>query len=249
MGFSGHCLGKQRLTGSRRAYQQGTFGQLGTNGRIFPRIVKEINHLLERFLGLILACHIPEGDSGLFLHIGFGLALADAAHHTAAFVHPAEHKAEQGNHQNNRYQNTQQAVYQLSCYVGLLLVKTFNTCFFKTFGKFTQILHQCNRLGLRCHASTMLQGNCQSIGFQNYTLYFPFVQHCDKFTVINFAGIFFAYICHHIHTEQHDYDTNKEHQKGLLILRTFFIWVLVSILVLIHLFPPIIISSIIRIGA
>ena len=94
----------------------------------------------------------------------------------------------------------------------------------------------------------MLQGNCQSIGFQNYTLYFPFVQHCDKFTVINFAGIFFAYICHHIHTEQHDY-TNKEHQKGLLILRTFFIWVLVSILVLIHLFPPIIISSIIRIGA
>ena len=93
----------------------------------------------------------------------------------------------------------------------------------------------------------MLQGDGKCVGFQDYTFYFPLVQHCDKFTVFYFAGISSAYFCHHIHAEQHDYYTNQEHQKGLLILRTFFVWVLVFILVLIHLFPPIIISSIIRI--
>ena len=44
--LSCHRLGQQRLTGSRRAHQQGTFGQLGADLRIFSRIVQEIHHFL-----------------------------------------------------------------------------------------------------------------------------------------------------------------------------------------------------------
>ena len=53
--------------------------------------MQEIHHLHQRLLGLILAGHILEGDTGLLLHIHLGGTLAHAEAGSSA--HLAEHKA------------------------------------------------------------------------------------------------------------------------------------------------------------
>ena len=79
-----HRLGKQCLTGSRRPYKQRALRELRANARIFPRIMKEIYHFLQRFFRLILPGNILKSHSCLLLHIHLGIALADS-HHAAAF--------------------------------------------------------------------------------------------------------------------------------------------------------------------
>ena len=77
-------LGKQCLTGSGRAHQQSSLGELGADLDIFPRIVQEIYHFLQRFLGFILSGHIRECYAGVLLHILLGCTLAHASHESAA---------------------------------------------------------------------------------------------------------------------------------------------------------------------
>ena len=93
MGFSCHCLCQKCLAGSRRAHQKRAFWELCADSRILSRIMKEIYHFLERFLGFILPCYILKGNSCLLLDIGLGSALAYASHHSSAFVHTAEQPA------------------------------------------------------------------------------------------------------------------------------------------------------------
>src|SRR5699024_9734826 len=50
--LSGHRFGKKRFTGSRWSHKKRALGKLGSDGCIFPRIMKEIHNLLERLLGL-----------------------------------------------------------------------------------------------------------------------------------------------------------------------------------------------------
>ncbi len=89
MSLPGHRLGKQGFSGSRRSHQQCALGKLGAYLGIFPGIVQEIHHFLQRFLGLLLARHILKGYAGLFLDVNLGLALAHThAHHTAAAHFP-----------------------------------------------------------------------------------------------------------------------------------------------------------------
>ncbi len=98
IGLSGHRLGKQRLACSGRAHQQRTFGQFGANLHISGRIMQKIHDLCQRFLRLVLARHVLEGNSGCLLDINLRIGLAHT-HNTAATG--SSHKY----HQHYPYQN------------------------------------------------------------------------------------------------------------------------------------------------
>ena len=105
MGLPCHRFGKQRLSGTRRTYQQGSFGKLGSDLRVFAGIMKEIYHLLKRFLGFLLAGHVLEGHSGILLDVDLGLTLAHIhAHHAAATAHSAHQQGKGSPEQQYRKQ-------------------------------------------------------------------------------------------------------------------------------------------------
>ena len=91
MRFSGYRLGKQGLTCTRRTHKQSSFRQLGADLRVFTRIVKEVYDLRQRLLRLVFTGYIAECNSGLFLYVYLGVALA-YAHDTAASADTAHHK-------------------------------------------------------------------------------------------------------------------------------------------------------------
>ena len=95
--FSGHGLGKQGLTGTRRAHQQRTLGQLGADVRVFLGIVQEVDDFLQGFLGFVLTGHVLEGHAGLLFHVDLGGVLVEAAHHAVA----AETLGDGAHHQEN----------------------------------------------------------------------------------------------------------------------------------------------------
>ena len=92
MRFACNRLGQQGLTCSGRSHKKRALGELGSDLDIFARIMQEIDHFLQGFLGLVLACHICEGDACVLLDIFLGRALAHAAHKAAA-AGSAEQKA------------------------------------------------------------------------------------------------------------------------------------------------------------
>ena len=60
--FTGNSLGKQRLTGSRRAYQQCTLRYFTTQVCIFLRFFQELHNFFHFLLGFRQTCHILECD-------------------------------------------------------------------------------------------------------------------------------------------------------------------------------------------
>ena len=105
MGLSRHRLRKQGLSGTRRAHQKGSLGQLRADLGVFPRIVQEIHHLLEGFLGLFLTGHILERHSGVLLNVDLRSALAHIhAHHAATAAHPAHNQGEHAPEHQDRKQ-------------------------------------------------------------------------------------------------------------------------------------------------
>ena len=100
--FSGYRLGKQRLTGSRRAYEQCTLGDLRADLGILGRIVQEIHDLDQGLLRFILTGHILKGDAGLFSFIHLRRGASNAETETAAAFHPSEQKAHQYPQQHDR---------------------------------------------------------------------------------------------------------------------------------------------------
>ena len=109
--FARHGLGKQRLTGARRADQQSALGQLCADLGVFLRGVEEIDDLLQGFLGLVLTGNILEGHAGGLFHVDLGLGLAHAAQSTVAaraLGHHHHEDGEQGDHtqgRQHRHQN------------------------------------------------------------------------------------------------------------------------------------------------
>ena len=69
--------------------------------------MEDVDDLLKGFLGLILACHVPEGDPRLFLHIDLGVGLAYAAD-TSHTSHPGGHGPEQQEHEPHHEDGGQQ---------------------------------------------------------------------------------------------------------------------------------------------
>ena len=76
--FAGNRSGEQGLTGSWRADQQHTFGDLGANGGETLRSFQEGDHLLKLFLGLGNAGHILEAHRHAPIGLKSGLAAAKA---------------------------------------------------------------------------------------------------------------------------------------------------------------------------
>ena len=82
--LAGYGLRHQRLTRSRRTYEQRTLGNLSAQFGIFLRILQEIHNLLHLLLGTRLSGHILESDlqvAAIFVHLR--LALADVENATA----------------------------------------------------------------------------------------------------------------------------------------------------------------------
>ena len=87
VGLSCNCLCKEGLTGSGRTHKQCSLGYRGPYSLILLRVVQEIHHVLKKLLGLILTCHITEGDSGFILFIDLGIGLSKASEHAASGSH------------------------------------------------------------------------------------------------------------------------------------------------------------------
>ena len=81
--LAGDSLGKQRLTGARRAYKQGTAGKLGANLLIALGVLEKVDNLLQGLFGLFLAGDILEGDADIFGRDDARAGLAQASAHAA----------------------------------------------------------------------------------------------------------------------------------------------------------------------
>ena len=86
-GFSGHGLGQQRLTCSRRTNEQRSLGNLSAQFGVFLRVLQEFHNLLHFLLGTLLSGHVLERDvqvAAFLIHLGFRLAhIEDAASGTS----------------------------------------------------------------------------------------------------------------------------------------------------------------------
>ena len=71
--------------------------------------MEEVHHFHQGLLGLVLACHILEGDPRLLLHVDLGVALAHA-HRAACAAHLLEHYPQQNPHQQHGQHHVQQNV-------------------------------------------------------------------------------------------------------------------------------------------
>ena len=89
--------------------------------------MENIDDLLEGLLGLILAGHIPEGNTGLLLHIHLGVGLAHAAQaaHSSLAAYPAEQEHHSAHQQQDgkqcgdeQGQNIGRAVHRVAAVVG-----------------------------------------------------------------------------------------------------------------------------------
>ena len=88
--FARNRFCKQRLSGSRRPYEQCAFRQFRPDAGILPRIMQKIHNLLQRLLRFFLPRNILKRNAGLFLHIHLGIALSNA-HHASALRHLPSH--------------------------------------------------------------------------------------------------------------------------------------------------------------
>ena len=85
------ALRQQRFARAGRADKQRALGQLRADIAVFLRIMQEIDDLLERVLGLVLAGHVVKRLAGLRLDVDLGVGFAEA-HRVSA--HPLAHLAE-----------------------------------------------------------------------------------------------------------------------------------------------------------
>ena len=88
-GLAGNSLGKQGLTGTRRANKESTARQLGANLLVALRLLQKVDDLLEGLLGLFLAGDVLKGHAHVLGgdHARAGLTQSAAAKTAAAKVH------------------------------------------------------------------------------------------------------------------------------------------------------------------
>ena len=88
-GLAGNSLGKQGLTGTRRANKESTTRQLGADLLVALRLLQKVDDLLERLLGLFLTGDVLKGHAHVLGgdHARAGLTQSAAAKTAAAKVH------------------------------------------------------------------------------------------------------------------------------------------------------------------
>ena len=92
-GLAGDRAREQRLAGARRADQQHALGNARAEPAVAPRVLEELDDLLQFGLRLVDAGDVGEGHPGLLLDVHLGAALADV--HEAAEPLLAGHAADE----------------------------------------------------------------------------------------------------------------------------------------------------------
>ena len=95
VGFAGNCAGEQRLAGSRRSDEQDALGNAAAELLELLRLAKELDDLLQLFLGFVDAGHILERDFLLLHGEQARAALAERQRLVSAALHLAEHEEPQ----------------------------------------------------------------------------------------------------------------------------------------------------------
>ena len=106
--LTGNGLGEQRLTGARRAYQQNTARNLGTQLAVAVGVDQKVANLLELLHGLLDAGDVLELYLGARGLVGLGVGLAElhrlvvGAHHLPHEVEDDEDERDGGKHRNQQ---------------------------------------------------------------------------------------------------------------------------------------------------
>src|SRR3989440_1271320 len=112
--LSGDCTRQQGLAGTRWANQQDTPGDMRSELDVALRVTQEVDHLTQFRLGLINACHIPEGCLWTFFLVKLGTAASNAKEsaslHILHLTHPpqAHHAEVEQQEQGQRVQEQSQ---------------------------------------------------------------------------------------------------------------------------------------------
>ena len=93
--LTGHRLGQQRLTGTRRANQQHTLGDMGAQLQILFGVPQKFHDLLQFLFFLVSAGHIPEGDLFIALRNTVDPGLTKVGHLVADAACAAVHAGHQ----------------------------------------------------------------------------------------------------------------------------------------------------------
>jgi len=147
--------------------------------------MKEIHNFLKRLFCLVLSCHIFEGNACLLLNISLCAAFADAAHHSAAFVHTAHKEGKHSEKKDCREKHTQHSCKKSTQSIRRLRFKN-NICSFQTFGKRCLIFHLIGviRPLLKC-VFLIFRNNRHDFraNLQRHFFYLVFLDHFNKFVV------------------------------------------------------------------
>ena len=217
--------------------------------------MKEIHNLLERFLGLILPCHILECNSCLLLDITSGAALAYAHDPASAFVH-ASHEKHQ--HQKHDYCGKKDAYHHGNKFthrVGLFVMES-NTFSFQTLRQGVHTFHLVHTVShILVKGFLDLRLYCQHAGLKRYFLHLILIYHLNKFVISDLAGVTAHHICHEAETHQRNKETNQKSQNGLAVSVRSLVFRVISVRtvsvvpivhMIIHSFPPVVIFFIIK---
>ena len=99
-------LGQQRFTGTGRADEQRSLGDLCADGGVLFGVVQKVDDLDERFFRLVLTGDIRERHAGGFFHVDLGVGLADIAdaadpaHAAGLFRDEVHQQHERADHQH-----------------------------------------------------------------------------------------------------------------------------------------------------
>ena len=173
IGFAGHGLGQQRFAGARRAYQQSTLGELGTDVGIFLGIVQEVDDLRQGFLGLVLTGHIGKGDAGLLFHVDLGVGLAhaaDPAHasHAALFRHDPH---DEGEHEHDEHKGQNEVDGEQKERAHLRLVLRVIVCFSGLMHPLHQRVVSLHFHGEELQGSRLLLSGGIRVGMEDNVMY------------------------------------------------------------------------------
>ena len=252
MRLSCHSLREQGLSCARRPHQKSSFGKLRSDRRIFPGIVQEIHHFLKRFLCLVLACHILEGDACLLLDISLGAAFSDAHDPSAVPVHPAKEKHHHTEQQNGGQKNADQHGDQLRHHIRRFRGEN-DPRPLQSFCEGSAVLHQVRVIRHILKGFALyLWRDADRFFLKNYFPDLVLFHHIDEFIVADLSGIVLQRICKQAQAHQRDEQAHQKSQNGLMVLtrplaigiaaRTVSVMVVVQLIT--HFVPPLILPII-----
>ena len=201
--LSRHRLGQQRLTGSRRAHEKRSLGQLRSDLSILSRVVQKVHHFLQGFLRLILPGHILEGHAGTLLHIDLGVGFAHAHGPAAHALHHIGDQHKEENQRNGKAQDIvndhRRGVGRLAVDIHIVLLQQRQKILVVDIGSVVSGLHPLTgslivvvcRLLLLLGGSeirVILQRNLNTIPIKNHGLYLILIDQFQELGIGNLLG-------------------------------------------------------------